>query len=278
MKLKLMAAVFLVFAYQNVAYSAGTTYSRTATFPPIRITYAELQIILDKASRLVEHANSGNSRTAALAREKAILEVEGVRFQFSGHSIPISEKKIPKIAFRFSYNRYSFLETSPITVVSLDFNDRERQLIVAGSSPEQVDALFDTLRSDLYELSSVLGGWDVRLWFKIISTIVLAFVIPMILLREFDRALIDKVLKRRTSGTIGVVVFSALSLILVHTLPFHDVLAGFSVSLGDSMFISRYGPHISFLGLLISVFGIPLSYYLPRWFGKTEHRSDRSDN
>lgn len=268
MKLRLIAAVFLVFAHHGIAYSAGTTYSRTATFPPIRTTYAELQVILDKASRLVETANSDNSRTAALAREKAGLEVGGVRFLFSGHSIPISEKKIPKIAFRFSYNRYSYLETSPITVVSLDFDDRGRQLIVAGSSPEHVDAIFDTLRSDLYELSSALGGWEAIFWFRLIST----FVFAMVLVRGFDRAL-----KTRTSSAIGVVVFSALSLILLHALPFHEILAGFSVSLGDSTFISKYGPHISFLGLLVSVFGIPLSYYLPRWFGKTEQQSASSE-
>ena len=62
--------------------------------------------------------------------------------------------------------------------------------------------------------------------------------------------------------------FALLSLGLLFFLPFEALFAGFSLSEFDPSFASRYGPEISFLGLVLGLVGIPLSYLMPRWLAK----------
>ena len=62
----------------------------------------------------------------------------------------------------------------------------------------------------------------------------------------------------------GVLLSSIIGMILIITLPWEDILAGFAVYRGEASLIVRYGYQISFAGVLIALIGIPFSYYLQK--------------
>jgi hypothetical protein len=65
--------------------------------------------------------------------------------------------------------------------------------------------------------------------------------------------------------SLGVPIFAVIGLVLLFSLPFNDLLAGFAIYQGETSPIVRYEPQIAILSLIISIAGIPLSFLIPVW-------------
>src|SRR6266550_443008 len=69
----------------------------------------------------------------------------------------------------------------------------------------------------------------------------------------------------RRYSALGMLICSALGLLLVLLLPWDRYLAGFALYQSYSPFLLvRYAPQIFFLILVAALLGIPLSFFLPR--------------
>lgn len=130
----------------------------------------------------------------------------------------------------------------------MSFHDYSRTLTVSGNSPDQVDAVFSTLRDDLQALSTPLGGSGLRSALGTVTVVVLANVLIVLGLMFFES-------RRKIVLLPMSVVF--LLLALLFTLPLGDVLAGFIAVSGDASFTVRYGGQISFFGFILGVVGLP---------------------
>lgn len=244
-------------------FAEELVYTKTASLPPLRITYAELQTVLEKSVSLMASTNSVSS--ARPLSEKLRLKHGESQIEITGHQLDGSRANLPKVATELSYTAstpsrlFRDSENAPVASVSMTFYDFDRRLTVEGTRPEQVDAVFAALKSDLLALSSTLGGSTLRTMSGL-TIFILCFLIlvygSLYWLSTRQRRLVPPILL--ACGGIG----------LLFVLPFELILAGFSVSKFDPSFATSYGPELSLLGVVLTLAAIPLSYLLPSWFAK----------
>ena len=123
---------------------AQTNYSKTIDLPPLRISFADLQTILDKSASLMKVANG----SIPLSREKIMLRKGGLRVEISGHRLDQDQAKIPEILDSLQYSALT-PDVAPVSYIFIDFGDYRRTLSVEGESPDQVDAVFSVIRDEL---------------------------------------------------------------------------------------------------------------------------------
>jgi hypothetical protein len=124
------------------------TYSKSLEVPPLRISYSDLQAVLDKAASLMNTANGGLS-----PREEMELRRGELQIRMSGHRLDQERARLPQTLDRFEYSAIT-REDAPVTRVNLSFSDFSRTVRVQGQSPDHVDAVVSVLRDDLIKLST----------------------------------------------------------------------------------------------------------------------------
>jgi hypothetical protein len=245
--LVLGAAMLFAFAAST---SAQTSYSKSAELPALRVSYSELQAILDKAAALVVSANSKSA--FEISREQIEIRAGEIRMRISGHTLIEPKIRLPKSADRFTYV-IDMRDRAPVTTLEMDFSGSTRSLAVHGSSAEQVDAVFAVLRDELVTMSSSVGGSVLVSFLRFILISVFASIAIVLFLWWLER-------RRRQALVMSLVALSLVVLLAV--LPIHIVLAGFLAVDGDPSFLVRYGPEKSFLGLILGLAAFPFSYWL----------------
>jgi len=171
-----------------------------------------------------------------------------LKITISGHRLEPDGAKIPQCIDSFDY---SFLSKDgvPVSRVYLHFTDYSRTVQIAGRSPEQVDAVFSTIRDDLSAISTPIGGSIVR---SLCTTLPLAFIVMSIF-----GLLMGHFVERRKYNRKLLIWYSFVFLFLCALIFIpKDFLAGFLALRGDASFMVRYGPQISFWGLLAGLVGL----------------------
>jgi hypothetical protein len=136
---------------------SGINFRSTVELPPIRVSFEDLQSMLDKVSSIVSKGSSNWEEGLELRKGEK-------RVKMSGHHLEVGDAKIPSSIDSFEYNgRVSYpghnREEAPITQVAITFHDYDRSISVEGRSPEQVELLVSALRDDLSQLSSPFGNF-----------------------------------------------------------------------------------------------------------------------
>jgi hypothetical protein len=227
---------------------SSNVYTKSTELRPVRLSDTELQTEIDKLSNLIKSANAAVS--IERYTERVTFESGKTKVEIPGHRFVSSEVGIPKASYGFEYYYYARTDEAPIMSVSLGFGDYLRTISVNGNSPEQVDAIFSTIESDFLEYSTPIGGS----LFRDLCVIALSYIFLGGTIVGFLFWLRNKNIRN-----LGVALFSIVGIVLIITLPFKDILAGFAVYRGEASLIVRYGYQISFAALLISLVGIVLS-------------------
>jgi hypothetical protein len=224
---------------------AETNYSKKVELPPLRISFSELQAVLDKGASLMSAANA----SMPVWREEIEVRKGGLRVKITGHVLEPEGAKVPNSIDSFDYTA-STRDPAAVSGLALSFADYTRSLSVEGQSPEQVDAVFSALREDLSNLSTSIGGFMFRSFLGFPAIFIL-FVVLIFL----GGAWVDT---RRRILLLPVLICVALLLVLM-LLPIGDVFAGFSAVHGDASFKVRYAAEISFWGFIVGAVMIPMS-------------------
>jgi len=231
----------------------GAQFSENRDLPPLRLVAADLDSILLKAQLLIAVAN-GPSGQQDSGRETVTVGVRGEEIEIPHLSVA-STVAFPTEVFRFRYTYY--LSDKPISAVTLDFSDYSRRLSVSGESADQVQSITKLLENDLRRYSTTIGGAMFRR------------VAGLCLLGAFLTSLMFSGAywwNTRRHNALGMVVCSALGLLLVLLVPWNRYLSGFALYQTYSrFFLVRHAAPIFFLSLVATLFGIPVSYFLPRW-------------
>ncbi|MFJ2989921.1 hypothetical protein ACIPF8_18810 [Collimonas sp. NPDC087041] len=225
-------SIFVILGLWSSQIDAQTLYTKTVSLPPLRISFSDLQAMLEKSNVLL---NSANGSISTL-REEVVLGANNLRVHIDGHKLDPSGAKIPKYIDFFSYS-YVAKGDAPISSVSLDLADYDRTLSVQGQSPDQVDALAAALGQDLTALSTPIGGAAIKslLGFSL-YTILLWVGVGFSFHWFYTRR---NIFLLPPFATIGIYVVTRI-------VPFDQLLAGFSATDGDPAFIVRYGAQIGF--------------------------------
>lgn len=261
---------------------AQTIYTKNEDLPALRLRYSDLEDILAKASRLATEANrqtvlssnfpdrfttdyghefeKGEAQRFAEKRRQSILAEfprEGIVISAAGEDLSFADHlvtkatRIPQEASSMTYRYDFYSDPMPITSISLLFNDSFRRVEVRGGSAEHVDAVMNTLRTDLLRFSTRIGGSR----FRMTSGMIMNMVLWVMLYVSFRLISI-----KRFSGWVFLAC-SGGSLLALMLLPFDRWLPGFAAYRDDPAFLVRFGPEIGFAGLLASVLGVIIGVY-----------------
>ena len=160
--------------------------------------------------------------------------------------------KLVEEIFKFSYTYYR--PDKPISSVTIELGDYSRRVSVTGEAADQVAAISTSLEKDMLRYSVAIGGAP----FRRVVGVSLSF--GLLISVGLSGAYWWRT---RASNARGMLICSAVGLLLVLLLPWDRYLPGFALYQSYSPFpLIRYAPQIVFLGLVTCLLGIPLSYFL----------------
>jgi hypothetical protein len=250
--MRLAVLVYLTLATLRLS-AEGREFSHNRDLPPLKLAATDLDTILLKTHALIAAAN-GPLAEQESARESVKLGVRGHELEIPHFSLA-SSVAFPRELFRFSYtyNR----SDKPISSVTLDFSDYARRVSVTGDAANQVEALSKLVEKDLLHYSTAIGGATFRR---------VAGVCLVVTFLTFLGVSSAYWWNTRSQSSREMLVCSVLGLLLLLLVPWHRYLPGFGLYQSYSpFFLIRHADLICFLGLIATLLGIPLSYFLPHW-------------
>jgi hypothetical protein len=234
-------------------------YTMEVAFHPIRMSLADVSTLLRKVGRFLDVSgiSSDNERF-----HNVLVLADGVkRFEISGEYSFDALQSAPSVSYELYY---SFLSHSGAAVnhVEINFDDYRRGIKVSGTSQEQVEALAQLLRSEIGNHETYFGGPFLRLFGG-------AFVVMCSLAGFASRKHIVVRTLFAVLGVAGVLLVFGESL-----------LPGTAIFKDSSSILVRLGPEISLLGVILSLAGIVVSFWLHRESSRarTAASADRAPN
>ena len=245
--------ISLCLSLTTLALSAKAgEFSQSRDLPPLKLAAADLDTILRKTQTLVAAAN-GPAGDEESARESVKLGVRGHEIEIPHFSLA-SSVAFPKELFRFSYTYRR--PDKPISFVAIGLGDYSRRVSVTGKASDQVESISKMLENDLLRYSTAIGGAPFRRPTGVCLSVGLLTCIGLSGVYWW---------RTRSYNALGMLICSAVGLLLVFLPPWNRYLPGFALYQSYSPFLLiRYAPQIFFLILVAALLGVPLSYFLPR--------------
>ena len=234
--MRLAVLVYLTLA-TLMRSAEGREFSDSRDLPPLRLAAANLDTILLKTQSLIA-ASNGPSIEQDSGRESVKLGVRGHEIEIAHFSLA-SSVAFPKELFRFRY-AYSRPD-KPISSVIIDLGDYSRRVSVTGEVEDQVRATSTLIEKDLLRFSTTVGGASFRR---------LAGVCLVVVFLVFLGVSGAWWWRTRLSNALGMLICSAVGLLLVLLLPWDRYLPGFALYQSYSPFLLiRFAPQIFFSSL-----------------------------
>jgi len=251
MRLAILVTSCLSFALTSL-FAKNGEFSQNRDLPPLRLAASDLDTILHKTQAIVAAAN-GPAAEQNSARESVKIGVRGHEIEIPHFSLA-SSVAFPKEVFKFSYTYKR--PDKPVSSVTIDLGDYSRRVSVTGQAADQVEALSTFVEKDLLHYSTVIGGATFRRVVGVCLTVGLLVSLGVSGAYWW---------RTRACNALGMLICSAVGLLLVLIVPWHSYLPGFALYQSYSPFLLiRYAPQISFFSLVAALLGIPLSYFLLR--------------
>jgi len=251
MRLAMLVTSCLSFAITSLLAKNGE-FSQNRDLPPLSLAASDLDTILHKTQAIVAAAN-GPAAEQNSARESVKIGVRGHEIEIPRFSLA-SSIAFPNEVFKFSYTYKR--PDNPVSSVTIDLGDYSRRVSVTGQAADQVEALSTFVEKDLLHYSTVIGGATFR------RVVGVCLTLGLLASLGVSGAYW---LRTRAYNALGMLICSAVGLLLVLIVPWHRYLPGFALYQSYSPFLLiRYAPQISFFSLVAALLGIPLSYFLLR--------------
>jgi hypothetical protein len=229
----------------------GAQFSETRDLPPLKLTASELDAILSKTHSFLSAVNGPTGEGST--RESVKIGVRGYEIEIPHLSLA-SSVAFPNEVFGFSYTYYQ--SDKLISSVTIDFGDSSRLVSVSGESVDKIDALLNLLEKELRRYSTPIAGTKFRR--AVGACLSMLFLTSLMVSSAYCW-------KTRNYSALGMPICSALGFLLLLLVPWNRLLPGFVLYQHYSpFFLVRFAPQISLVALLVTLFGIPLSYFLAR--------------
>jgi hypothetical protein len=226
------------------------TYARKVHLSPMRMSYDDLAVVIRQLRSLVNTANGSIKADDRYITDRLRIVASGRELTVERFSDAKAIQNAPARSTRVSYT-YQAASEAPISSVDIELADFSRDIEVKGTSPAQVDAITAMLVTHLSEAATMFGGWGFRL-----AAGLTAYVFIGLLLALPRLANVPKVVAT-TASLIALALMTA-----VWVLPWDDWFPGTAAYAGDVSFLTRYGPEISAIGVVLSV----LLFVIGPWY------------
>jgi hypothetical protein len=266
MRTRTSAALLLLLGVEIRAESPAT-YQRSTELPAVRMSYTDFVQIATRAKSIADNANQ-SLQPEEHRREKMEAASGERRLRTPAIFADADLRKAPSVAYEVSYT-YS-RSGAPISEVSLQMHNRVRFLSVEGTAPDQVDALFASIRESISEHQTLFGG----------ALPNFAFFLLVLATGLFSVMYVLHVLERKGKEFISLPLFIGMLLIVgACTLTVSWLLAepgwfpGTAVYAGDANLLARYGPQISLLGLVATIVMGLAGIFYSNWLAGREDQA-----
>jgi hypothetical protein len=236
-RITLLACFAVLIAALSVPGISAQEITKSGEFSVVRLSSTDLANLVGKIESIARTANGGDSATRV--HEELVL-------QDGATSLGLTEDLSPKaisnglpVAYSVDYDYGS--SGTAISRVQLQFNDYRRSVSVSGHSREQVEALFSAISSDVGAYERTFGGGMFR-----------AIAGPFILVGGLLLILLP-VASYTSRNRIPLAVLGFIVALCPLLLPWQKILPGAAIYSGDTSFIVRQAPLISFLGFVVTV-------------------------
>ena len=229
---RLLLCILALSVSAPAAAAQGASFTQESQFRPVRLTYVDLTAIVQRVRAFLARAN-GDSVDAFL---DGLSVSDGTRtVSASGATIDSLRARSPRVS---NSARYSYMSRSgAINEVTITLSDYSRVVRVAGTSPEQVDALSALLREELGKHTSMIGGPVLRI--------------------SAGLGLLGGSLFLFSLATGRRLRFAFVALVAVqgavYLLPWSKWLPGTGVYAESASFVVRYSAELGAIGLVLAV-------------------------
>src|SRR4029077_113035 len=213
--MRLLVLVYLTLATLMLSVE-GREFSHSRDLPPLTLAAADLDTILHKTQAIVAAAN-GPAVEQNSARESVKIGVRGHEIEIPHFSLA-SSVAFPKEVFKFSYTYKR--PDKPVSSGTIDLGDYSRRVSVTGQAADQVEALSTFVEKELLHYSTVIGGATVRRVVGVYLTVVLLASLGVSGAYWW---------RTRACNALGMLICSAVGLLLVLIVPWHSYLPGFAL-------------------------------------------------
>jgi hypothetical protein len=233
----------------TTSLSNGSEFSQVRDLPALKMGATDLDAILLKAHSLIDAANGPDDSGWELVK----LSIDGQDIEIPHLSLA-SSVAFPNEVFGFSYTYQQ--ADKPISSVTIDLGDSLRRVSVRGGSADKVEALSKLLEKDFRRYSTAAGG----LKFRRVAGICLSMLFLSSLMISGAYCW-----NTRNYRALGMPICSAIGFLLILLVPWNRFLPGFALYQRYSpFFLIRHAPQVLLLAVLVTLAGIPLSYFLAR--------------
>ena len=226
--------------------AASAIYSRSSELPPIRLSQSELFSIIERMRAFLDSANRGVADT--WRQENLELEGGARKLSLQGRFRAFELVGAPEFSQRVNYSYR--LSDAPVSAVAVRLSDYSREVVIEGTSREQVDGLLSVLSDEFNARATWLGGFHRR---SLGGFLLLLVGWSLIVFATAESSQLRK-----------VAFFVAGPLLIVSTiaLPWADWLPGTAVYPGEASWLVRNSPILSLLGVVLTIvtFIISLMY------------------
>lgn len=246
---------------------AQPSYRRTAAIPPVRLSQAELAGIVEGVQKIVTRANSEAPSDAPDRLDLSLSDGQHeISIQLPEHAGQL--QRAPGTSTRLSVSFWR--KNAPIAQVMIILADYSRSIEVAGTSPEQVDALMAYLETELLSYRTWIGGPLFR-W----GLYVLLY---LVFLQVFVFIMISYSVPEKVGAPLAGVLAPVPVVLLVWLLPFDGWLPGTAIVAGEASLLVRWAPGLTLVGAVLTAIGlfIPVALMLRRRASSATHRTRRS--
>jgi len=227
----------------------SATYSQTFSLGPLRLTQQQLGTVVSRAHSLIDAANPDS--LARYATEGLTVTDGPASITLSGDYSSQALANAPTAAYDIQFS-YTGPSQSPVSHVSISLQDYSREVVVRGTSRDQVAALSAAIRASLEEGTTLFGGTGQR----ILAGEILVL-LPVVFLYYL-------LVGRKQTNVPVYYLLLLLAVPVVLLPPWQHIFPGTVVLSPDAAFLVRFAPGISFLGLLVGIASLALALRPPR--------------
>jgi len=231
---------------------AQTSIDRRFDVPPIRMTYRDLDNLLQQIITLIDSANAATLKSdrESLGRHPTIklsISAGGDTIFLSGPPTLAEHRALPETAYgvRFSYRHG---REAPIDTFELTFTDRFREIHMSGTKAANIDALTTYVQKRLDPFTTRVGGDGIRL-------------IGLILLVILAMLLLTGTLSIRGRPSYANFYIGGFLLLSIFIFPWDSWLAGTAIYSTTASFLDRNINVISLVGVVGTILSVFLSLY-----------------
>lgn len=232
-----------------ISVSGSEKLSETRDLPALKMAAADLDAILLKTHSLIDAANGAEDSGSEMVKFSiGSQEIEIPHLSFA------SSMAFPNEVFRFVYSYRQ--PDKPISSVIIDLSDSLRRVSVSGEAADQVQQLSHLLEDGLRRYSTAAGGLKFR---RVTGTCLSMFFLTSLMISG------AYCWNSRNRAGLGMLVCSAIGLLLVLWVPWQRLLPGFVLYQQYSpFFLVRHASEFFVASLLAAIAGVPLFYFISR--------------